>query len=104
MKGSVRRRGATWLIVYDVGDDPVTGKRRQKWKGGFRTKRDAEAALTDALGRLQGGTYVEPSRQSFADYLRGWLQTIESTIRPKTFASYRLHVERHVIPHLGATR
>jgi Arm DNA-binding domain len=32
----------TWTFVVDVGRDPVTGKRKQKSKGGFRKKRDAE--------------------------------------------------------------
>jgi Arm DNA-binding domain len=36
MKGHVYKRGETWTFVVDVGRDPVTGKRKQKSKGGFR--------------------------------------------------------------------
>ncbi len=49
------------------------GKRRQSRTGGFATKRDAQRALTDALGRLDRGTYVEVGRQNVGDYSRaGW--------------------------------
>lgn len=50
MKGHFYRRGCTcqkrncfcgskWAFVVDIGIDPVTGKRKQKSKSGFRTKR-----------------------------------------------------------------
>ena len=39
MRGSVVKRGNTWSYVVDVGRDPVTGRRRQRWKRGFPTKR-----------------------------------------------------------------
>lgn len=32
-----------------------------------------------------------------------WLPTIEQTIRPTTFASYKTHVYRHVLPMLGGS-
>jgi hypothetical protein len=34
MRGTVVKRGKTWSMVYDEGTDPVTGRRRQRWKGG----------------------------------------------------------------------
>lgn len=34
--------GASWAYMVDVGKDPITGKRKQKKKGGFRTKKEAE--------------------------------------------------------------
>jgi Arm DNA-binding domain len=40
LRGSVYKRGSTWTWHVDVGVDPVTGKRRQQTKGGFKTKRE----------------------------------------------------------------
>ena len=45
MRGSVVKRGRTWSYVVDVGRDPVTGRRRQRWRGGFATKAEAERVL-----------------------------------------------------------
>ncbi len=100
MRGHVRKRGNTWSVVIDLGTDE-NGRRRQKWHSGFRTKRDATRGLTEILARLQSGTYVEPRRQTVAEYLREWLPAIKSTIRPGTWSSYRVNMERHVIPRIG---
>ena len=40
MRGSVLKRGRTYSYVLYLGRDPATGKKQQKWTGGFRTKRD----------------------------------------------------------------
>jgi hypothetical protein len=49
MRGSVRKRGSTWTWYLDAPPDPVTGKRRQASKGGFRTKRECQEALNETL-------------------------------------------------------
>ena len=58
MRGSVVKRGTTWSFVVDVGRDPGTGRRRQRWKGGFATKRDAEQ---HSPGRSQVSTVRSPT-------------------------------------------
>ena len=69
MRGHVRKRGTTWAVVVENGRHPTTGKRRQKWDSGYRTRKEAERALTDILARLERGSYVNPSRQSLATFL-----------------------------------
>ncbi len=100
MRGHIRKRGNNWAVVVDHDRDQ-DGKRRQKWHSGFRTKRDAEGALNEILNRIGSGTYVDPGRQTMAEYLREWLVAIEPTIRPGTWISYQTHIERHAIPDLG---
>ena len=100
MRGHIRRRGRTWSVVVDLGRDD-RGQRKQKWHSGYRTKRDAERALVEILGRLERGTYVEPTRQELGAYLREWLPAVRSTVRPGTWNSYRTNMERHVIPRIG---
>ena len=40
MRGSIRRRGSTYTWYISV-PDPMTGERRQRSKGGFRTQRES---------------------------------------------------------------
>ena len=61
MRGHVRKRISKWCVVVDVGYDE-NGKRRQKWHSGFDRRKDAERKLTEILGRLESGAYVEPSK------------------------------------------
>lgn len=100
MRGTVRKRGNKWSVIVDIGIDEK-GKRQQKWKGGYETKKAAQAALTEMLGQLAAGTYLEPTNKSVAVFLREWLPAIRGTVRASTFRSYSTNMERHVIPRLG---
>jgi integrase len=88
------KRGSTWSVVLDVGPDPATGRRRQKWKGGFRTRKAAEAALRELTTSVDSGRYVERSTTSIGDYLGEWLEVVRPRLRPTSWNSYRMAVER----------
>ena len=102
MRGSVRKRGFTWTWYLFV-PDPMTGERRQRSKGGFRTKRECQEALNEALARLREGTFVRPSPRGLGRFLIDeWLPAVRPPqVRPSTWDSYRMAVERHIVPALG---
>jgi integrase len=102
MRGSIRKRGSTWTYYLFIRD-PLTGGRRQRSKGGFRTKRECQAALTEALAAIRTGAFVEPSRRTVGSFLaEEWLPAVRRTnLRPSTWANYRIHIEAHVLPDLG---
>jgi integrase len=100
-RGSVRKRGSTWTVVLDVGADPVTGRRRQKSKGGFRTRKAAEAALRELVAGVDAGRYVERSTRTIGDYLDEWLEVVRPRLRPTSWNSYRQAVA-HVKGRIGA--
>jgi integrase len=102
MRGAVLKRGKTYSYVVPLERDPETGAKRQKWVGGFRTKRECEDALNDALSRVRAGTFsVEGSRTTVKQFAADWLAAVEPTVRPSTFASYRMVIEKYVVPRLG---
>jgi integrase len=103
MRGHVRKRGRKWAVVVDAGADPVTGRRRQRWHSGFRTRKEAEAELAAILTRLDAGAYAEPSKQTVAAYLEQWLSAQRPRLRPSTHESYRRVLRVHVIPAIGST-
>lgn len=97
-RGSIRKRGATWTAYWFVGE--ADGSRRQRTKGGFRTKREAQGHLTTVLADVAAGTYLEPRRITVAAFLRDhWLPTLSQ--RPGTVSSYRTTCEAWIIPRLG---
>ncbi len=88
--------------MVELGRDPATGKRRQKWHSGFVTKREAERKLSDLLTRLDRGEYVEPSKLTVSEYLtERWLPAIRRRVRPSTFGSYERNVRGHIVRHVG---
>lgn len=75
--------------------------RRRKWRGGFGTKREAITALNDILARIGDGTYVEPRKMRFSEYLPEWLSGLRTQVRPSTWESYERNIRAHVIPNIG---
>jgi integrase len=104
VRGSVVKRGNGYSVVVELDRDPITGKRRQKWSSGYRTKRDAERGLSEIVASLHAGTYVEPTKQTVREYLKDWLAAIEPTIRPSTHYSYARNLRLHVLPRLGSVQ
>lgn len=84
-----------------------TKERRQRWVAGFRTRKDAEAELAKVVGRMDEETYVEPSKQTLAEYLADWLAGVRPPaggIRYSTWYSYGRNLQNHVIPAIGSKR
>jgi integrase len=97
VRGSTRKRGSTWTAYWDTPADPVTGKRRQASKGGFTTRKAAQAHLSTVLVAVAEGSYLEPSKQPFARFLLDeWLPGIRPTVRPLTAQRYERIADLYV--------
>ncbi len=103
MRGSIIRRGASYSVVVDLGRDPRTGRRRQRWHSGYRTKREAERAAAELVGAVNSGGYVPRSRQTLDGFVAEWLTAVEPTVRPATHHSYARNLRLHVLPTLGGS-
>ena len=113
MQGHIRKRVHTtkdgrqtvnWYVVVDLarGSD---GKRRQKWHGGFRTRKEAEAERARIVHELNGGTYLEPNSITLEEWVRDeWLPTMKGRVKPSTNHSYERNMELHVLPRLGRSQ
>jgi len=101
VRGSIVKRGKGYSVVVDLGRDPETSKRRQKWHSGFRTKREAEAGLAELVGNVNRGTYVAPLKQTVGEVVADWLEAIKPILREATHHSYSRNLRLHVLPHLG---
>jgi integrase len=107
MKGSVYKdtRGGknngTWYYSVDLGRKS-DGGRNQKKKGGFRTKKDAEAALVEVISAVNHGTYTEPSNQLYKDYLPDWFDAKRKLIERLTAEGYESYMRLHIVPNLGS--
>lgn len=101
MKGTIKKRGNTYTIIIDIGKD-LNGKRKQKWYGGYKRKKDAEKDLINLLYQLETNTFVNPEKITLGEYLSRWMvDYVELNLSPKTIEGYRVNIERHIIPVIG---
>lgn len=102
MQGSVRKRGDTWSYRFDLG--VVDGKRQQREKGGFRTKKEAEAALAKALNEYNNaGLVFDPSEITVSDYLDQWFDIYcIPNLKYNTQLGYLNIIENHLKPAFGS--
>ncbi len=99
--GWIRQRNGKYYVEVDLGPDPATNRRRRKGVGGgFKTKREAKAALAAVQTDRARGDWVEPSRQTLAAFLDDWQLSKRQEIKPATVVSYAA-VLRHATDHIG---
>ena len=97
------RKTSTWVVAYDLPREPGE-PRRQAFKSGFRTRRDAEAWFTQKAEELRQGISLPDERMTVEQYLKQWLESISDSVSASALHAYRNHVELHIIPALGKVR
>lgn len=94
MKGQFWQRGKKWYVKIDVGRDPKTGRRKQRTKGGFTRKKDAETWAANLISGLDKGTYIEKSGEVFKDFADQWLKGYSKTVKVSTVRIRNHEIER----------
>jgi hypothetical protein len=94
MSGHIRRRGErSWELKFDLGRDPVTGKRRSQ----------AEIELARLVAQNAAGEGVDPSKATVAEFAERWDRDWASlSVSPKTLERYRQIIRLNVVPHVGS--
>ena len=102
----------SWFYRADIGPDPLTGKRREQRKGGFRNAKEAQSALAQVVAAVSTGEHRHDERLTVGEWLTAWLarkvedgqNDAHGSIRPSTAVMYRTYVEGTLIPQLGQFR
>lgn len=104
MPGSVKKRAAgSWTVTYDLGPDPVSGRRRQRRVTVRGTKREAEGRLVELLSERDRGIERPVDRLTVAQYLDRWMRDyVELTAAPRTVQTYREIIAGRLVPAFGS--
>jgi len=101
--GHIRSRGpGAWELKYDLDRDPITGKRRIKYRTVHGKKSDAQRELRDLLGAVDKGTVADAGKLTVGGWLEQWLAEAKHGVSPKTFERYGEICRQHLIPGLGS--
>lgn len=96
-----------WYLKVTVGRDPLSGRRDQITKRGFRTAAEAGRARRELLRQLDCGQLrVTPVGTTVNELLDRYLDGIDADARlsAKTRFDYRQAADFYVRPHLGTKR
>lgn len=96
-----QKKNGTWSYTVSLGFNPSTNKYNQKSKGGFKTKKECKAAMTELENKINKGEYFEESKDTVEEYLKEWLKNIKHNVAEGTYEFYKDIVERVLIPALG---
>jgi integrase len=92
----------SWELKFDLGRDPVSGKRISRYVNFQGTKREAHAELNRLLSRRNEGTYIDPTKMTVGEYLQHWLVVhVDRRVAAKTAARHRGIVQHQIAPRLG---
>ena len=108
-RGNVTRRGRnSWRVKFDLGADPVTGRRLTRFVTVRGTKRQAQAELTKLLSSADTGAYVairtrNPHKETVQEFAERWLRDwVARNTSNKTFERYEALIKVHVLPRIGS--
>lgn len=88
-----------YLVRIYLGRDG-NGKRKYDSKLVRGTYKQAEQELTKLLREVDTQVYVTATKQTVAEYLRGWIAP-RRKISVKTRRGYTDHIENNIIPYIG---
>lgn len=98
-KGNPFQRGKTWTFIYYVTN--LDGTKTQKWKGGYKTKKEAEADLKIYQAKATLQQTLPVGTLSLKDYLDQWFAIHKQMLAPNTINGYAVNINNHIIPELG---
>jgi len=119
-KGSIEKRGGnTWRLVASCGmkdgkqvkkTKNVTVKvacEQKTCKGCTRAarcqaRREAEKYLAEFVLEIEKGTFIEPTKLTFKDFVERWIRDYaEKNLAPKTLFRYKQILESRIFPAMG---
>lgn len=99
--GRVRKRGTGYTYVIELGRDPITGKYKQLWKGGFTSKKIADEAMRAHLHQIENGELSPDTKILLSDYLEEWIQRSGEKLSPRSQEIYQYTCEKYISPIIG---
>ncbi len=102
-EGSIhKRRDNRWAATIHLGYENGKRKRRTFYS---TTRQGAVKKLAAAQRAVDGGLPLPSETATVSTFLQHWLnESARPSVRPRTFQSYQLIVERHLVPALGRAR
>ena len=103
-EGSIRQRSdGRWEARITIGIDPKTGKPKRRSIYGS-SQAEVRKQLTKLTKAIDEGTYQEPNKLTVGQWLDNWLITYCHNLKPLTQSSYKVVINKHLLPNIGGIK
>jgi integrase len=96
-----RKRNDKWEFTLYTGSLDKEGKRERIYKGGYKTKKEAERAVANIVTELEKGTYFKIDKTTFELYIKRFMEATKPNLAYKTYSTYEYIVNKHLTPFFG---
>jgi len=101
--GITKRKDGRFQGYVNVGYDPVTGKTKKQYFYS-RDRQEIQDKMRETLNRVNNGIYKEPSKMKVAEWFNIWIEEYQKppdNLRQTTWESYKMQIDRHILPSIG---
>lgn len=93
-----------WMFKTYLGMDPFTGKQRETTRRNFRTKKEAQLALSRLRVEIDKNGFKNTQTYTFRKVYDLWVVTYELTVKESTFVKQTEQYRLHILPVFGEKR
>ncbi|WP_307839137.1 Arm DNA-binding domain-containing protein [Bacillus sp. RIT 809] len=103
MNGSIKQNKNTgnWDFVFNVAKDPMTGKRKQIRRRGFKTKQEANKEMIKLKAEVLTNDYLEPTYMTYKKFMDEYFQERKNKLQKSTYISHFALYQKTIKPRLG---
>lgn len=91
-----------YMFQVYLGIDELTGKQKRTTKRGFKTRKEAELALSRIKIQVSEGTYRQVRAETFQELYDLWIDQYEKTVEESTFVKTFGYFKNHILPSMGS--
>ncbi|WP_305455495.1 site-specific integrase [Bacillus mycoides] len=103
MNGSIKlnKKTGNWDFVFNVAKDPMTGKRKQIRRRGFKTKQEANEEMIKLKAEILTNEYLEPTYMTYEKFMEEYFQERKNKLQKSTYTSHFALYQKTIKPKLG---
>ncbi|HAP9270287.1 TPA: site-specific integrase, partial [Enterococcus faecium] len=98
------KKGKFWLYEAYLGMNKMTGKPDKVRRRGYKTKKEAQLALSRLQVDYDKNGIKKANNETFKEVYDLWLETYKTTVREATFMKTEIKFRKWILPKYGNLR
>ncbi|WMX58057.1 tyrosine-type recombinase/integrase [Peribacillus sp. R9-11] len=101
MSVKLNKKTGKWEFCFDLGKNPITGKRKQIRRRGFVSKDVAVKAYVEVKSEILGDAFVDISSMKYEQFMDEYWEERKISLQSSTYETHTIFYKKHIQPRLG---